>query len=293
MSMLSALRNHVATPTTRFAPCVGRYSFGGRSFGCWKRTGHGSLDFIGALEHSCDVYFYQVGPKLGLGPLEASAREFGLGGRTGIDLPQEKKGLIPGQAWYDERWGAGNWRKGVMLNLAIGQGELLTTPLQLALMAAETGMSGKALRPHVVRQIKGVPEFAPGRPERERITASPEEWRAVREALERVVVSGTGTAARVPGVRVAGKTGTAQNPHGDDHALFVCYAPVDDPRIALAFVIENSGHGGSVAAPKAGRVLARVLLADSVYAALHPVARSRAVVAVTAAPDSMEMFGGD
>ena len=293
VSMLSALRNHVATPTTRFAPCVGRYSFGGRSFGCWKRTGHGSLDFIGALEHSCDVYFYQVGPKLGLGPLEASAREFGLGGRTGIDLPQEKKGLIPGQAWYDERWGAGNWRKGVMLNLAIGQGELLTTPLQLALMAAETGMSGKALRPHVVRQIKGVPEFAPGRPERERITASPEEWRAVREALERVVVSGTGTAARVPGVRVAGKTGTAQNPHGDDHALFVCYAPVDDPRIALAFVIENSGHGGSVAAPKAGRVLARVLLADSVYAALHPVARSRAVVAVTAAPDSMEMFGGD
>ncbi len=293
VSMLSALRNHVATPTTRFAPCAGRYSYGGRSFGCWKRTGHGSLDFIGALEHSCDVYFYQVGPKLGLGPLEAAARDFGLGGRTGIDLPQEKKGLIPGQAWYDERWGAGKWRKGVMLNLAIGQGELLTTPLQLALMAAETGMSGKALRPHVVRQIKGVPEFAPERPERERITASPEDWRAVREALERVVTSGTGTAARVPGVRVAGKTGTAQNPHGNDHALFVCYAPVDDPRIALAFVIENSGHGGSVAAPKAGSVLARVLLADSVYAALHPVARSRVVVAVAAAPDSMEMFGGD
>ena len=293
VTMLSGLRNKLATPTTRLAPCPGRYSYGGRSFGCWKRTGHGSLDFIGALEHSCDVYFYQIGPRLGLGPLEASAREFGLGGRTGIDLPQEKKGLIPDQAWYDKRWGAGKWRKGVMLNLAIGQGELLTTPLQLAVMAAQTGMYGKAVRPHVVRRIKGVPDFAPERPERPKVEAAAEDWRAVREALERVVVSGTGTAARVPGVRVAGKTGTAQNPHGDDHALFVCYAPADNPTIALAFVIENSGHGGSVAAPMAGSVLARVLLPDSVYAALHPVARPRVALTAAAMPDSLEMFGGD
>jgi len=293
VSMLSALRNHVASPTTRLAPCTGRYTYGGRSFGCWKHTGHGSLDFISALEHSCDVYFYQIGPKLGLTPLGDAARDFGFGGRTGIDLPQEKKGLIPSQAWYDERWGAGKWRKGVMLNLIIGQGELLTTPLQLALMAAETGMSGKALRPHVVREIKGVPEFAPERPQHERIAGDPADWQAVREALERVVATGTGTAARVPGVRVAGKTGTAQNPHGNDHALFVCFAPVVDPQIALAFVIENSGHGGSVAAPKAGSVLARVLLADSVYAALHPVARPRPVAAAIQVPDSMEVFGGD
>ena len=293
VTMLSALGNGIAKPGTRLAPCAGHYSYGGRSFGCWKRTGHGSLDFIGALEHSCDVYFYQIGTKLGLAPLEATAREFGLGGRTGIDLPQEKKGLIPGQAWYDERWGAGKWRKGVMLNLAIGQGELLVTPLQLALMIAETGMSGKALRPHVVRQIKGVPEFAPQRPQHEKVEAHAEDWQAVHESLERVVASGTGTASRVPGIRVAGKTGTAQNPHGNDHALFVCYAPADDPKIALAFVVENSGHGGSVAAPKAGSVLARVLLPDSVYAALHPATPTRTVAAATAVPDSLEIYGGD
>jgi len=270
VSMLAALRHGVAEPTTRLAPCSGRYFFGGRSFGCWKHDGHGSLDFIGALQHSCDVYFYQLGPRLGLPRLEETAREFGFGGRTGIDLPQEKKGLVPSPAWYDERWGVGRWRKGLMLNLAIGQGELLVTPVQLATMIAEAGNGGRALRPHVVREIRGVPEFAPAKPVRERIEADAADWNALHEALEKVVEVGTGTAARVPGVRVAGKTGTAQNPHGKDHALFACYAPAENPTIALAFVVENSGHGGSIAAPKAGRVLERMLLPDSVYAARHP-----------------------
>jgi penicillin-binding protein 2 len=159
-------------------------------------------------------------------------------------------------------------RKGLLLNLAIGQGELLVTPVQLAVLMAETAMNGKAVHPHVVREIRGVPTFSPGRPPRDHVEGRPGDWKALQEALERVVATGTATAARVPGVRVAGKTGTAQNPHGQDHALFACYAPVDDPKIALAFVVENSGHGGSIAAPKAGEVLCRVLLPDSVYVAL-------------------------
>src|SRR4029077_7075837 len=119
--------------------------------------------------------------------------------------------------------------------------------------------------------VSGVAAFRPDRPMQTGVTANAAVWDAVHRGLERVVESGTGTAARVPGVRVAGKTGTAQNPHGKDHALFACFAPADDPSIALAFVVENTGHGGSIAAPKAGDVLARVLLADSVYAALkHP-----------------------
>jgi penicillin-binding protein 2 len=264
VSMLAALRSGVATPATRVQPCGGRFFYGGRWFGCWKHDGHGSLDFIGALQHSCDVYFYQIGLRLGLPKLEETARGFGLGERTGVDLPQEKRGLIPSEAWYDKRWGAGRWRKGLLLNLAIGQGELLVTPIQLATMLGEVAVDGRPLRPHVVQQVKSNPEFHVARPSHGRLAAPDDAWEALHLALERVVDSGTATMARVKGVRVGGKTGTAQNPHGKDHALFVCYAPVEDPRIVLAFVIENSGHGGSIAAPMAGQVMSKLFLPDSV-----------------------------
>jgi penicillin-binding protein 2 len=290
VTMLSALRNGVARPDTKLAPCGGHYVYGGRSFGCWKPSGHGSLDFIGALQHSCDVYFYQIGIKLGLDNLQRTARDLGLGAKTGVDLPQERGGLIPDQAWYDKAWGKGKWRKGVMLNLAIGQGELLLTPLQLALMTAEVANGGKPLRPHIVDRVAGARDFRLERPQHAGVEAPPEVWAAVHEALERVVASGTGTAARLPGVRVGGKTGTAQNPHGKDHALFVCYAPIDDPRIVIAMVVENSGHGGSVAAPRAGRVLARALLPDSVADAML---RPRVAALVRPAPDTTGVTVGD
>jgi penicillin-binding protein 2 len=262
VSMFAALRAGIASVASRMQPCYGSFQFGGRSFGCWKREGHGSLDFPGALQHSCDVYFYQIGIKLGLPRLEAAALGFGLGDRTGIDLPQERRGLVPGPAWYDKVWGPGKWRKGMLLNLAIGQGELLVTPLQLALMAAEVAGEGRALRPHVVKEVRGA-EYRPPRSTHPGVSADPAVWEAVQHGMELVVDSGTGTAARVVNLRVGGKTGTAQNPHGNDHALFVCYAPVDDPRIAMAFVIENSGHGGSVAAPMAGAILRRLFAPDT------------------------------
>jgi penicillin-binding protein 2 len=202
-----------------------------------------------------------------------------------VDLPQEKKGLIPDPSWYDRRWGAGRWHKGLLLNLAIGQGELLTTPIQLALLAAESATAGRPVRPHLLQEARGWPAPKP-RPARPGIKADPADWAAVQRALEHVVESGTGTASRVRGVRVGGKTGTAQNPHGEDHALFVCYAPADDPRIALAVVIENGGHGGSAAAPRAGQVLADLFLPDS----LRPPPRygPRAAGAVAAAPGARD-----
>ena len=255
VSMTAALRSGVATASTRLRPCGGAYQFGGRSFGCWKRTGHGSLDLVEALQNSCDVYFYQLGNLLGLPRLEGTARDYGLGQRTGVDLPQERKGFIPSTGWYDQRWGEGRWPKGLLLNLAIGQGELLVTPIQLAQMACEAANGGRPVLPHVVRQIRGAGEFRVGGPVIPGVTAGPEVWDALHRGMELVVESGTGTAARVPDLRVAGKTGTAQNPHGQDHALFLCYAPVEHPTIAMAFVIENSGHGGSIAAPMAGAVL--------------------------------------
>ena len=284
VTMLAALRTGIASVTSRFQSCGGSYLFGGRSFGCWKRTGHGSLDFPEALQHSCDVYFYQVGIKLGLPKLEAAALAFGLGDRTGIDLPQERRGLVPGTAWYDKRWGPGRWRKGMLLNLAIGQGELLVTPLQLALMAAEVASEGRPLRPHVVKEVRGAPDYRTPRPVQQGVAADPAVWDAVQRGMEMAVAAGTGTAARVKDVRVAGKTGTAQNPHGQDHALFVCYAPVDDPRIAIAFVIENSGHGGSIAAPMAGAVLRRLFAPDT---------SGGEVPAVSLPVDTSEVLRGD
>ncbi len=263
VSMLAALRYGVASARTTLAPCTGHWIFGDRSFGCWKAAGHGVLDFIGALQHSCDVYFYQIGPRIGLPHLVETARALGLGERTGVDLPQESRGLIPDDAWYNRRWGEGRWRKGMMLNLAIGQGELLVTPLQLALMAAQVAESGRPMRPHVVEDVVGAPEFKVDRPVEPGLIAEPAVWSAVQQAMERVVDSGTGTAARVQGVRVGGKTGTSQNPHGKDHALFVCYAPVNDPQIAIAVVIENIGHGGTFAAPPAAAVIRRLFLPDS------------------------------
>ena len=268
--MLAALRAGVAGPHTWLQPCTGSYYYGGRVFNCWKWEGHGALDFIGALENSCDAYFYQIGPMLTLPRLAAAAREFGLGARTGVDLPQERRGLVPDAAWYDQTWGPGRWRKGMMLNLAIGQGEVLATPIQLALVAAEVANGGRAIRPHVVKEVRGESEFAPERPTHTGVTADPAAWAAVRTAMEKVVSEGTGTGARLFGVQVAGKTGTSQNPHGKDHALFICYAPADSPRVALAVVAENRGHGGSVAAPIAARVLSRMLLPDSLQNRVPP-----------------------
>jgi len=270
VTMSAALSRGVARAGTRFAPCAGGLIYGGRRFGCWEHKGHGSLDLIEALQHSCDVYFYQLGLRLGLAGLEETAKALGLGARTGVDLPQEARGLIPGAAYYDQRWGARGWRSGLLLNLAIGQGELLLTPLQLALITAEAAIDGRPLRPHVVERVGGAPAFRPSRPVQPGLPADSAIWHPVQEAMERVVAAGTGGAARVPGVRVAGKTGTAQNPHGQDHALFVCYAPVDSPRVAVAIVIENAGHGGSVCAPRAGAMLRRLFLPDSLQ---RPVAR--------------------
>jgi penicillin-binding protein 2 len=140
-------------------------------------------------------------------------------------------------------------------------------------MMAETATSGHTVVPHVVREVRGVGPSPLKRAPRAPIEADAAVWQAVHRGLERVVESGTGQPAKVEGVRIAGKTGTAQNPHGKDHALFACYAPADAPKIAMAFVIENSGHGSSIAAPRAGQVLRTLLLPDSLQ---HPTRLRRA-----------------
>jgi len=260
---LAGLVTGAIEPGTTFREtCDGAFQFGSRSFRCWNPDGHGTLALREAVARSCDVYFYQLGIRVGLDRLSSFMRRIGVSDKSGIDLPQERRNLFPDAAWYDEKYGAGRWSRGLVLNLAIGQGEVSLTPVKLAQLTAFLANGGTIVRPHVIRMrdLNGAP--VPGASVRtdslrEAVPISPRAIATARSAMEAVVndEGGTGGSAKVEGVRVAGKTGTAQNPHGNDHALFVCYAPAEAPRIVVAVLVENAGHGSTAAAPIAQKVL--------------------------------------
>ncbi len=260
----AALNERVINPYTTFF-CGGSMKLGRRRFRCWKRGGHGKTDLYKALVQSCDVYFYNVGLKLGVDRISKYAFEFGLGKKTGIDLPGEKPGRVPTRKWKYRRFRE-PWQKGETLNYSIGQGFLLVTPLQLVRMISVFANGGILYRP----------EYVLGQPADEQakvpIRSAVFSW--LKHPLEGVVADKHGTAkrCRIPGLRVAGKTGTAQVVRQvkrkqdekmawkyKDHALFVAFAPVDHPQIAVAVVIEHGGHGGSAAAPVARAVIERWL----------------------------------
>lgn len=255
---LAGLENGVMTPGTFFAQsCTGEFRFGTRLFGCWKHEGHGSLSMHNAIVRSCDVYFYQLGIRIGLERLSAFMSKLTLSDKTGIDLPQERRGLYPDPAWYDKRFGAGRWSRGIILNLAIGQGEVILTPVKLAQIAAFIANGGTLWKPHLIRSVGSAAAAASGDSIGQYVALDARSLAAVRSAMASVVSDpqGTGGQARLDSISVAGKTGTAQNPHGKDHALFICFAPVDAPRIAVAVLVENAGHGSTAAAPIARKVL--------------------------------------
>ncbi len=258
-----ALETGVATENTCFLPCDGSFTFGKREFRCWQPTGHGRLDLKDAIIQSCDVYFYQLGLKVGLERWSRYARMCGFGQRTGVDLPDEAKGFVPTLDYYRQRYGKGDWVKSLVINLSIGQGEVLVSPLQLAVFFAGLATDGRLVKPHLVDQVI----MADGRtlPSQPEITGylpfSPSTLRILQEAMTGAVNDprGTGSLAKIPDITVAGKTGTAQNPHGQDHAWFVGYAPASDPRIVVVVLAENVGHGGTFAAPVARAVMERYL----------------------------------
>jgi penicillin-binding protein 2 len=255
----AALDRGYVTRSTRFEPCYGGYVYGNRFFGCWDPAGHGSLDLMGAIVQSCDTYFYQLVQRFSVDELAEAARRFGLGESAGLPAIRDHGGLVPTSAWYDERQGRGGWTSGVKLNLAIGQGELLATPLQMARAFAALGGDGYLRRPHLVLALEnpyGVNE------DRHVLRSSePVCQPRTREILQRALLQvieheeGTGGLARVSGVSVAGKTGTSENPFGEHHAWFVAYAPAEAPEIAIALIVENAGHGGDIAAPLVGEFL--------------------------------------
>jgi penicillin-binding protein 2 len=256
----AALHTGAVRPYDRLQPCYGGWQFGNRYFRCWRPEGHGSSNLFEGIMNSCDVYFYQLGERLEADDFAYAGRLFGLGRPTGIDLPSEARGLLPDKAYFDRRYGRHGWTRGLLLNYSIGQGDLLTTPLQLCQMAAMIGNGGKRIRPHVVGRIEDSDGSVVYRFE-EKAEQVPQIdvglLSIIQRAMRDVVAgeTGTGRSAAVRGVAVAGKTGTAENPHGEDHALFIAYAPADDPIIALAIVLEHAGHGGAMAAPMARAIL--------------------------------------
>ncbi len=258
--------------------CPGHLRVYNRTYRCWKAGGHGWVDMHRALVESCDVYFYTIGKDLGVDRLAFFAQGFNLGRRTGIQLPQEMPGLVPTAAWKERRFKE-RWMPGETISTSIGQGFNVVTPLQLAVAYGAIANGGKLVKPRIVLRIAD----AEGRlvdgslPEDEEAGTVPvrrEHLDRVRAALEGVVheIGGTGARARVTGVRVAGKTGTAQVvglKHTDgldddeisfelrDHAWFVGFAPAEAPEIVVAAVVEHGGHGGSAAGPIVQKVLAR------------------------------------
>jgi penicillin-binding protein 2 len=269
----------IIAPNTRFAPCYGGLQVGNRYFRCWKPEGHGSLNLYEAIEQSCDVYFYQLAERLGVENIANFARKCGFGSPTGIDLPDEAGGLVPDSAYYNSRYGRRGWTKTVAVNLGIGQGELLTTPLQVATFFAALSNGGVAMRPHVLQALQMQSgERLPQRPQvAYRLPFSPETIGHLQQALRNVVAGPHGTAhgLNYPDLAIAGKTGTAQNPHGREHSWFVCYAPFDHPELVVAALVENAGHGSEIAAPLCAEVMRK-------YFGLPPIGGTAPAV-----PDSL------
>ncbi len=256
--------------------CPGFYRFAGRSYRCWKRSGHGRVNLVQALKRSCDVFFYTYGQKLGIDRLATYLRAFGIGRRAGMVPGPQATGLVPSSAWKRERLGK-PWYPGETVSASIGQGYNLYTPMQLALAYAAIANGGILLQPRAVLRLEsrdGIPTKHFPVEEADRVPVAPEQLALVRRGMRAVVEEpgGTGARARVPGIEVAGKTGTAQVVRLEryegldereipirfrDHAWFGAFAPAGDPEIAVSVFVEHGLHGASAAAPIAARILKR------------------------------------
>lgn len=264
----AALETNAVGPTDTL-DCGGRFRLGDRTFRDWKKYGHGNVDLHHALADSCDVYFYRLGHRMGIETIAAYAKQFGLGARTGIDLPAEGTGLVPSREWKRQARGE-PWYPGETISVAIGQGFVTVTPLQMAKVIGMIGNNGIAFQPHVLRGVRGrrgewIDEWSPT--QAVPLTLPAHQLEAIQAALAAVVTEGTAQRARSSVVPLAGKTGTAQvvslrsksqeetPKRFREHAWFVAYAPFEHPSIAVAVLVEHMGHGGSAAAPLAKELI--------------------------------------
>ncbi len=245
-----ALKRGIVTFGTHMPePCRGGMQVGNRYFRCWKPEGHGNLDLEGAIAKSCDVYFYQLGLRLGLDAILSDGVLMGFRDRSGIDLQNEIAPIFPtNAAYFDRKYGPRNWSKwGATLNFAIGQGENTQTVIEMTRFFAALASGGEAPTPYIVQRRSN---------EVRQLGLTPEQLAGIRQALVAVVERGTAAASRVGDLAIAGKTGTAQNSHGLDHGWFVGFAPADKPTIIVGSIMEFAEHGSNVA-PYVIRVLRR------------------------------------
>jgi penicillin-binding protein 2 len=262
--MAAGLQEGSITPMDR-VQCPGHFEYGGRTWKDWKKEGHGSVDLRRGIAQSCDVYFYQQGLRIGAAAIAKYARAFGLGAATGMELGTERVGLIPeprARAKGDRKTRA--WTGGDTLNMSIGQGAVLVTPIQVARMMGAIANGGVLWKPRLVQRIERSDQGVVFRDTGQvngNVELSPVVWALIRDGLWAVVNDGgTGGAARITGLDVAGKTGTAQiianskSERGEDHAWFAAFAPVKEPQAVVVVIVERGGHGGEAAAPIARKI---------------------------------------
>ena len=235
--------------------CEGSYQFGDRVFGCWSNQGHGEMNLTSALLNSCDVYFYKTTHYLDLDILSNSFRKFGFGQPSQIDISGESSGLVPTASFMNKRYGRYGWSKGALLNISIGQGELLVTPIQVFNYVNLLATRGIAQTPHFVR-VDQLPENI-------HPNFESKIWNRIISDMRAVVVDeqGTGKSAQpnIPALKVFGKTGTAENAHGESHAWFIGWAEYYDKKYSIVVLVENGGSGGAIAAPIAYQVFSQII----------------------------------
>ncbi len=260
MEAIAALDLGVINTSTTFF-CNGGFTYG-RYFKC--DAVHGSLNVVHAIEKSCNVFFYNLIYKIGIDNWYKYAKRFGFTQKTGIDIGEEVKGFIPNSKYYEKIYGP-DWPRSIMASLGIGQGEVSVTPIQLAKYVSIVANDGVTYTPHIVKGYldNKTKKFIPFKFDKIDVGIDKKIFDIVKQGMF-LVVNGSGTAARIKSneIAIAGKTGTAQNPHGKDHALFIGFAPFDNPQIAVAVVVENVGFGATYAAPIAKKMIEAYLLKD-------------------------------
>ncbi|MGE5411063.1 MAG: penicillin-binding protein 2, partial [Clostridiales bacterium] len=258
LGAIAGLESGVITPQS-IINCPGGFYFG-RFFKCHGGA-HGALNVEHAIEKSCNTFFYQLILRVGLDRWADYARRFGFGKKTGVDISEESRGILPSTEYYNKRYGPKGWTLGFVVSLGIGQGELNVTPMQLAQYVAMIANNGRTKKPHIVKGILDEnKKIIPFHFDDVDAHVSQKTMDIVKHGMF-LVVNGAGTAgnAKIPGIDVAGKTGTAQNPHGKDHAWFMGFAPFENPKIAVAVLVENAGFGATWAAPIAKSVMTAYL----------------------------------
>lgn len=263
VSALASLEEGIMKPNSTIM-CEGSFRYGNKVFG--DHGALGNAGFIPSIEHSSNVFYYKLVLKIGLDNWTKYGRILGFGHKTGVDIPEETTGLLPSTEYYNKRYGPNGWTQGYVVSLGIGQGELGVSPIQMANYTAMLANSGIYYQPHFVRHLKNpnTGELVPVSYKKHDLPIKKEYFEIIQKGMY-LVVNGNGTAKsiRTSEVQIAGKTGTAQNPHGKDHSWFVAYAPYDNPKIAICVMVENAGYGATVAAPIAQRVILRYLLGIS------------------------------